>query len=117
MPTCKVDITAVTNNADGTSTGTYGDGGGPGIISPDGTIDLRGQQGGVDLQFDITAEGYTFANPGFSVTAVSPFGPPTNNSTTQCSVVDTNVAAYEYTLHLLDSSGNGVTLDPRVINR
>ena len=89
-------------------------------IAANAEVDARassGQGTAIDLQFDITAAGYTFADPGFTVSAGSTFGPPTNNSTTQCTVEDNNVAEYEYTLHLINSAGSGISLDPRIINR
>ena len=116
MPTCNVNITTVTDNGDGTGTGTYGDGGGVGTVQSDGTIDVSSQGTAVDLQFSITASGYTFDNPGFTATPLT-FGVPSNTNSTTCKVNDTESNQYEYTLHLLNSSGGKVALDPRVINR
>jgi hypothetical protein len=118
MPTLHIDITAVTDDGGGKGTGTYDKKRGPGQVETNGDISLK-SQAEVDIAWTITASGFKFASPGYSAPKITQFGAPDNSgSDATCTIEDTNKElGFKYTLHLLDSSGAAIDLDPKVINR
>ena len=71
MPTLKIKITDITT-AGGTSTGSYEWTSGPGTVSANGDIVIRGQAA-TDLEWSISAEGYTFATIGYSAPPIDEY--------------------------------------------
>ena len=87
-------------------------------MDSNGDIHINGQAA-TNIEWTITASGYAFASPGYSGAKIIQFGDPTNSDgNTKCTVEDVNKnLEFKYSLHLTDSEGNSVELDPRVINR
>ena len=123
MPTLKINVTSVDVHPGGTTgTGTYEKVGmPPGNISVTdwGDIDINGNAPNLEIEFTLTATGFTFADPGFSAVMESPFGPPVTNPPAVCTVEDDNDRPrYIYTLHVIDeSTGDEVAVHPKIINR
>jgi hypothetical protein len=119
MPTLKIDITAVTSNGDGTGTGTYDWKSGPGSVTSGGDIDLKAQGTGVDIEWTLTAIGYTFDDPGCHTPAIQQFDAPVNsNANLTCTVDDRDDdLSLKYSIFLKDSANRKLTLDPRIVNR
>ena len=118
MPTLYINVTAVSDDGDGTGTGTYDKDRGSGQVDSNGNINIKGRAD-VNIAWTITASGYKFASQGYSAPLIKQFGAPANsNGDATCQIDDDNSdLGFKYTLHLLNSEGDTIDLDPRVINR
>ena len=120
MPKLYIEITAVTDNEDGTGTGTYKKTSGPGSVSTGGDINIAGKAA-VDIQWTITAADYTFESASGAACDTPPIeqfeDSVTSNSDLTCSIEDKNTdLGFKYTLYL-KHNGTPIVLDPRFINR
>jgi len=114
MPVLRIKITAISGGK-----GTYEKTSGPGFVHTNGDIELGKAKKAVDLEWTVTAAGYTFKDPGFTAATIQQFSNITNSGANKtCTAEDKDEAlASKYTLYLEDGAGANVTLDPRVINR